>query len=159
MGVYANWAKLDPWFTIRMLFHAGHSNSPLSHPILTRQAFFGDAFPLSAVIPFQQHLNRYESFLWPFSMMYPFSSATNILRHIHNEGESGEKVLILTGSQDKLMDKLVTERTVTWYRDAATGRREGARLNFVEGAGHHLQNDVQWKDGAEKLFEFYKGIA
>lgn len=155
IGVYMNWAKIDPWFTIRMLFHAGHSNSPLSHPILTHRIFFGDSFPLSSVAPFQRHLNRYESFLWPFSMMHHFSSASNILSHIRNEGSSAEKVLVMAGSQDKLMDKTVTERTAAWYRDV----NAGVRIQFVEGAGHHLQNDVQWKDGAEKLLDFYKGIA
>ncbi|KAH7263597.1 Alpha/Beta hydrolase protein [Fusarium tricinctum] len=159
MGVYLNWWKMDPWFTVRMIFHLWHSNSPLSHPKLTQRAFFGDKFPLSAVIPFQRHMNRYESYMWPFSMMYGFASASNILRHIRNEGASGEKVLVMAGTQDKLMTAPVTENTAAFYREAGTEARDGVRLRFVEGAGHHLQNDIQWEDGAEKLFEFYKGVA
>ncbi|KAF4977144.1 hypothetical protein FZEAL_6287 [Fusarium zealandicum] len=159
MGVYMNWWRMDPWFTIRMVLHLWHSNSPLSHPKLTQRAFFGDKCPVSAVIPFQRHLNRYESYLWPFSMMYPFASASSILRRIHNDGASGEKVLVMAGTQDKLMTASVTDKTAAFYREAGTKARDGVRLCFVEGAGHHLQNDVQWEDGAEKLLEFYKGIS
>ena len=159
MGVYLNWWKMDPWFTIRMIFHLWHSNSPLSHPILTQRAFFGDKYPLSAVVPFQRHMNRYESYLWPFSMMYQFTSASTILKHIRNDGDSGEKVLVMAGSQEKLMTGPVSHKTAKYYREAGTKKRDEVRLRFVEGAGHHLQNDVQWEDGAEKLFDFYKGIA
>lgn len=104
-------------------------------------------------------MNRYESYLWPFGMMYSFASPSNILSHIRNDGASGEKVLVMAGTQDKLMTVPVTEKTATFYREAGNDKRDGVRLRFVEGAGHHLQNDVQWEDGAEKLFEFYKGIA
>lgn len=159
MGVYLNWWKMDPWFTIRMVFHLWHSNSPLSHPILTQRAFFGDKYPLSAVIPFQRHMNRYESYPWPLSMMYQFTSASTILKHIRNDGDSGEKVLVMAGSQDKLMTGPVSHKTAKYYHEAGTKKRDEVRLRFVEGAGHHLQNDVQWEDGAEKLFDFYKGIA
>jgi alpha-beta hydrolase superfamily lysophospholipase len=150
---------MDPWFAIRMIFHLWHSNSPLSHPKLTQRAFFGDEFPLSAVVHFQRHMNRYESYLWPFSMMYSFASASSILKHIRNDGASGEKVLVMAGTQDKLMTEPVTRKTARVYREAGTEKRDGVRLRFVEGAGHHLQNDVQWEDGAERLFHFYKGIA
>ncbi|KAL6414462.1 Arylesterase-like protein [Ilyonectria robusta] len=159
MGVYMNWAKLDPWFTIRLIFHGWHSNSPLSHPALTHRAFFGDSFPLSAVIPFQRRMNRYESYGWPFSMMRPFASASSILRHIHNGGASGTKLLVMAGSQDKLMNAQVTQETTAFYRAAADPESEVVRMEIVEGAGHHVQNDVQWEDGAEKLLSFYKGIS
>jgi hypothetical protein len=159
MGVYMNWWKMDPWFAIRMIFHLWHSNSPLSHPKLTQRAFFGDEFPLSAVVPFQRRMNRYEAYLWPFSMMYSFTSASTIMKHIRNDGTSSEKVLVMAGTQDKLMTEPVSQKTAEYYREAGTGERDGVRLCFVEGAGHHLQNDVQWEDGAEKLFDFYQGIA
>jgi hypothetical protein len=34
-------------------------------------------------------------------------------------------------------------------------RGDGVRVTWVPGAGHHLQNDVQWQVGAEKLLAFY----
>ncbi|KAM5345815.1 hypothetical protein ACJ41O_011676 [Fusarium nematophilum] len=153
MGVYVNWWRLDPWFAVRLVLHLWHSNSPLSHPKLTQRAFFGDSFPLSSVIPFQRRMNRYESYLWPFSMMYPFASARNVLSHISSDGD---KVLVMAGSQDKLMTAAVTEETAAFYGKEVDG---GVRMSFVEGAGHHLQNDTQWEDGAKKLLEFYEGVA
>ncbi|KPM34698.1 hypothetical protein AK830_g11872 [Neonectria ditissima] len=160
LGVYVNWIKLDPWFTIRLILHGWHSNSPLSHPALTRRAFFGESFPLSAMGPFQSRLNRYESYGWPFSMMRAFASAGSILRHVHNGGAGGIKLLVMAGSQDKLMTEKVTQETAAFYRAAADPEaKDVVRLEIVEGAGHHLQNDVQWQDGAGRLLNFYKGIA
>ncbi|KAI5458565.1 Alpha/Beta hydrolase protein [Mariannaea sp. PMI_226] len=157
MGVYMNWSRLDPWFMVRLMLHAFHPNSPLSHPILTHRAFFGDRFPMSAVMPFQRRMNRYESYGWPFSMMRPFATASSVLRHIHSEASSGYKVLVMAGSQDALMTPQVTRETTEFYRAEAGAER--VRMESVEGAGHHLQNDVQWEDGAAKLLDFYKGIA
>jgi hypothetical protein len=34
------------------------------------------------------------------------------------------------------------------------GARGGVRLVEVEGAGHHTQNDVQWKEAVEALRRF-----
>ncbi|VUC27308.1 unnamed protein product [Clonostachys rosea] len=155
MGVYQNWMKLDPWFGLRLIFHGYHSNSPLSHPILTRRVFFGDKFPLSAVIPFQRRMNRYESFLWPFSMMMPFASAGSVLQHIHHG-----KILVMAGSQDKIMPPKITTETAAYYREASASPNgeDSVRMELVEGAGHHLQNDIQWEDGAAKLWDFYKSI-
>ncbi|KAK7415080.1 hypothetical protein QQZ08_012440 [Neonectria magnoliae] len=156
IGVYMNWAKLDIWFTIRLMFHSWHPNSPLSHPALTRRAFFGDSFPLSAVTPFQRRMSRYESYRWPFSMMKPFATASSVLQHIHSGGAA--KLLVMAGSQDKLMTAQVTQDTAAFYRAAADPEGKEVRLEIVEGAGHHLQNDVQWEDGAGKLHDFYKGL-
>lgn len=35
---------------------------------------------------------------------------------------------------------------------------QGVRHVVVPGAGHHLQNDVQWEVGARKLLEFYEQL-
>ena len=166
MGVYMNWARLDPWFTVRLILHGWHPNSPLSHPTLTQRAFFGDKFPLTSVVAFQQRMNRYESYLWPFSMMRPFASAASVLRHVRRGepklGRVGRaRVLIMAGTQDKLMTPDVTRETAAFYRAAAAGDTQGdgggaVLMEMVEEAGHHLQNDVQWEDGAEKLWAFYK---
>lgn len=155
MGVYMNWAKVDPWFSIRMLFHFWHPNSPLSHPILTHRAFFGDKFPMSAVLPFQRRTSRFESFWWPLSMMRPFATAPQILANI-KPGE-GDCVLVMAGEQDKLMTPDVTRNTAAFYK-AALSAGKGVRMELVEGAGHHLQNDVQWEDGAQRLLDWYRQL-
>lgn len=163
MGVYVNWAKFDPWFSFRMIFHLWHPNSPLSHPGLTRRAFFSEAYPERNLITFQQHTNRYEAFWWPLTMLRPFSPASAILKQIHNTGT--ERVMVMAGTGDRMMTPDVTRQTAAFYREASEGRtaededvKDGVRLAFVQGAGHHLQNDVPWRDGAEKLLKFYKNI-
>ncbi|WDK10014.1 hypothetical protein CGRA01v4_01293 [Colletotrichum graminicola] len=181
-GVYANWAMFDPWFAVRMLFHGWHPNSPLSHPFLVKQAFFGDQMPESAALEFQKHVNRYESFLWPISMMRPFSSAANIIGSIASRG-SGERIMVLAGTQDKMMTRDVMSNLAALYRkefaDLVGGKKldakvevvkpldgegddddegGGVRLAWVPGAGHHLQNDAMWEIGAKKLLEFYEQL-
>lgn len=69
-----NWWKLDPLFTIRMWFHLGHPNSPLSHPSLTRRVFFHGPVSDAYMEEFQSHINPYECFWWPLAMMRPFAS-------------------------------------------------------------------------------------
>lgn len=178
--VYYNWWCFDPWFTIRMIFHGWHSNSPLSHPYLTKQAFFSAEYPETELVEFQHHLNRYESFLWPLGMMCPFVDAQRLLSNISGwQGSNTDRVLIMAGTGDKMMTEDVQRKAAKTYRDAfkvlvaekkidalqkkleplagegemdTTG--QGVRLAFVPGAGHHVQNDVQWKVGAKKLLDF-----
>ncbi|KXJ96389.1 Alpha/Beta hydrolase protein [Microdochium bolleyi] len=191
-GVYFNWACFDPWFSIRMLFHGWHSNSPLSHPFLVRQAFFSDSYPDAELAEFTAHLNRYESFLWPLGMLLPFTDARKILRNITGWGSGGgERVLIMAGTGDKLMTRSVQEKSALTFRTAfseiagreggieakddngsirplvAAGSGSGSELDnaghgvqlaYVQGAGHHLQNDTMWEVGAEKLARFLEQL-
>lgn len=155
MPVYMNWARLDPWFTLRMIFHLWHPNSSVSHPVLTQRAFFGDKFPLASVMPFQHRMNRFESLWWPLAMMRPFATAGQILDSIRPG--KGDRVLVMAGDQDKLMTPEVTLNTTAFYK-AVLPDGNGVRMELVEGAGHHLQNDVQWEDGAKRLLEWYKQL-
>jgi hypothetical protein len=179
-GVYKNWAALDPLFMVRMFWQGCHPNSPLSHPALTKQAFFSDSIADSYVVAFQKRICRYESFLWPWGMMYPFSNATRVVRQIFG-GNGGEKILVMSGTGDKLMTIPVMKELAARYREAYDGldetgvmldkvdakalgggyagsRGRGVRAVFVPRAGHHLQNDVQWEDGAWELLQFYRQL-
>ncbi|KAF9877586.1 hypothetical protein CkaCkLH20_04721 [Colletotrichum karsti] len=180
--VYANWAALDPWFLARMILQFWHPNSPLSHPFLVNQAFFGDEMTEAGVLDFMKHANRYESFLWPFSMMLPFAKPASIVNSIGGWG-SGERILVMAGTQDKLMTHGVTSNLARTLRTAfaelvgsnkldaqadevkplaGEGDKDDdgdwVRLAWVPGAGHHLQNDVMWEIGANKLLEFYEQL-
>lgn len=182
VGVYVNWAAFDPWFMVRMLLHGWHPNSPWSHPTLTRRAFFSDDYPESKLIEFQRRTNRYEAFLWPFSMMKPFAHADKVMTSVSGWGgaDGPNRVLVLTGDEDKLMTKSIMESLASKYRDAfrhlvvskkleakvddvkpldgkgvEDTEGEGVRLAWVPGAAHHLQNDVTWEVGAQKLLDFY----
>lgn len=186
MRVYINWWLLDPWFSLRMLFHGWHPNSPLSHPALTRRVFFSDAVSDSYVLRFQTHINAYESFLWPLGMMVPFANAATIIRRIVGWGQAGgQRILVLAGGRDRLMTMDVMEKLASFYREPArlllrdkkldavdeyvgqsdvekeSAKRggdidsDGVRLCVVPSAGHHMQNDVEWEIGAQKLLAFY----
>ncbi|KAL1404860.1 hypothetical protein Q8F55_008471 [Vanrija albida] len=145
-----NWMALDRWFVFRLLFcHFGHPNSALSHPLLTLRAFFGRQFPLQTVYPFQAKLARYESLRWPFSMVGPFARAQDVVKHVQRR-----RILVLAGDEDALMTPEITRETAAYYALA------GAEVTteFVSGAGHHLQNDVQWEEGAERLLDWYRAL-
>jgi pimeloyl-ACP methyl ester carboxylesterase len=184
MGVYINWWKLDPLFTIRMFFHGGHPNSPLSHPALTRRVFFHGPVSDTYIEEFQRHINPYECFWWPLTMMRPFTSFPQILTQISGWGEgSSSRVLVLRGEYDRLMTLPVMEKLANTFRTTfsqlvrekkieskeetvatipGVGGRDtegdGVRLCVVPGAGHHMQNDVGWEVGAQKLLEFYQQL-
>ena len=186
MGVYKNWAKADPWFSIRMILHLYHPNSPLSHPALVRRIFFSDAKPEHELLEFWRQGSRYEAFLWPFSMMYNFASPVDILKSIVGGDKGGDRVMVLTGTKDVIMTQDIMRDLGDRYRGAMkqmvrrkkmddeeeeeAGARvldgeggedsseAGVRVAWVPGAGHHLQNDVQWEIGAQKLLEFHRQL-
>ncbi len=186
VGVYMNWFRLDPLFTIRMLFHAWHPNSPLSHPALTRRVFFSDALPEPYVEEFQRRTAPYESMLWVMGMRKLFVSPPSILSQISGwTSTAGQRLLVLAGEGDKIMTPPEMQKLAKFYRDtfktpavqkklgpvdadlevqSAPGEGgqdtagQGVQLRFVPGAGHHMQNDVGWEVGARKLLEFYEQL-
>jgi hypothetical protein len=181
-----NWFRLDPWFTFRMIFHGWHPNSPLSHPVLTRRVFFSNELPDEYVHKFQQKVNPYESLLWPLGMSAPFVRPQMVLQQIAGWGSvatKGQRLLILRGEDDKIMDRVQMEKLAAFYRTAFTGLvadkkveaededvhaipgeggqdsvGHGIRVSVVPKAGHHLQNDVIWEVGARKLLDFYEQL-
>lgn len=161
-----------------MWLHLGHPNSPLSHPTLTRRVFFHGSVSDSYMEEFQRHINAYECLWWPLQMMRPFVDFSRIVTHIDGWGSTkAPRVLILSGEHDKLMTQPIMERLADTFRRALdhaatlkkvdTTRHElvadvdhedGVRLAVVPGTGHHMQNDIGWKFGAQKLFEFTQQI-
>ncbi|KAI8269444.1 lariat debranching enzyme [Colletotrichum sp. SAR11_239] len=161
-GVYANWAMFDPWFAVRMLFHGWHPNSPLSHPFLVKQAFFGDQMTEAGVADFQKHVNRYESFLWPISMMKPFAKATDIINSIAGWGTS-TRILILTGTQDKLMTRGVMQGLALAFRRAfaqLVGEKKlDAEVDDVYPTGSEGSEDDESCGGHGTLNAIYAAVA
>jgi len=171
-GVYVNWMSKDPFLMIRMILQGYHPNSPLSHPALTKQAFFCEKVSDSYVEAFHRRLSPFESFLWPFGMLLPFATPARIVGSVVGSAK-GLKILVMGGERDIMTTPDVMRKLASRLREAIEGRSSrkqtdgeksmdattaGVRCVFVEGAGHHLQNDVQWKDGARKLFEFYERV-
>ena len=163
-----------------MVFHGWHPNSPLLHPLLTKRVFFSNGISESYLLEFQRRICPYESFLWPLGMMRRFTDAEVIAQQISGWG-SGQRILVMSGTEDKLMTVPVMQKLAAFFRDAVTrlaqGRKNdavvveqseslegeggldtvdrGVRYCLVPGAGHHLQNDVMWEVGARKLAAFY----
>ncbi|KAK4152892.1 Alpha/Beta hydrolase protein [Chaetomidium leptoderma] len=179
---YQSWMKLDPWFLLRMILHLGHPNSPLSHPALTKRAFFSDQQSDTYVEAFQARSSPYESFIWALGMTWRFVNQQNVISRIASRAK-GQSILVLNGELDKIMTLPIMEDLASMYRtgyssmvrqgrfqgeDAEVvpmqgeGNRDnaghGVRFAVVPGAGHHLQNDVTWKVGAQKLLAFYEQL-
>uniref|UniRef100_L2GEA8 Alpha beta hydrolase fold protein n=1 Tax=Colletotrichum fructicola (strain Nara gc5) TaxID=1213859 RepID=L2GEA8_COLFN len=101
----------------------------------------------------------------------------------HSGWGTSTRILILTGTQDKLMTHGVMQKLAGTFRHAfaqlvgekkldakvdtvnSTGSEGseddegcGVRLAWIHGAGHHLQNDVMWEVGAKKLLDFYEQL-
>lgn len=134
MRVYINWWLLDPWFSLRLLFHGWHPNSPLSHPALTRRVFFSDAVSDSYVAKFQKHINAYESFLWPLGMMVPFANAAAVIRRITGwDRGNGQRILVLAGGRDRLMTMDVMEKLAGFYRQSFRLLSRTKKLDAVDG--------------------------
>ncbi|KAI3323852.1 alpha/beta-hydrolase [Xylariaceae sp. AK1471] len=182
LPVYMNWWLLDPWFTIRLLFHGWHSNSPLSHPFLVKQVFFSKDYPEDKLAEFQSHLSRYESFLWPLGMTFRFVNPKKVMQNIMGWGNSN-RMLIMAGTEEKLMTRPIQEKIAETYRTAFSelvqekkleakdeavcplqgeggldNSGHGVELAWVLGAAHHLQNDTAWIIGAEKLVAFLRRL-
>jgi hypothetical protein len=179
---YQNWWNLDRWFIPRMILQLWHPNSPLSHPALTRRAFFSDAQTDAYVEAFQDRISAYESLVWAMGMMRPFVDPAKILGRI-SAGSAGQRIMVLAGELDKIMTVPIMEDLAQFYRakysslvqqgtlegvDAEVvplpgdggqdNTGHGVRYCVVPRAGHHLQNDVPWEIGAQKLLAFYKQL-
>ncbi|KAK0626383.1 Alpha/Beta hydrolase protein [Immersiella caudata] len=183
LGVYMNWFRLDPWFTFRMIFHLWHPNSPLSHPALTRRVFFSEELDGEYVERFQEKASPYESFLWIMGMRKTFVNPQTVLSQISSWGRSRQSMMILRGEVDKIMPKDEMDKLAGFYRKAFSGlvaqkkldvedtdvqpisgdggqdnAGHGVRISMVPKAGHHMQNDITWEAGAQKLLDFYNQL-
>jgi hypothetical protein len=148
-----------------MVMHGWHPNSPLSHPTLIRRAFFAGDVSDAYLLEFQERGSRYESFWWPLTMLRQYAQPERILRQVDNESSSGSKMLLMTGTEDKLVTPATTVRLGGVYKAAAErvwGEKtpEGTvEIVLVKKAGHHLQNDTVWLDGAKVLAEFHGKVS
>ncbi len=165
-----------------MVLHLWHPNSPLSHPALTRRAFFSAEQTDAYVEAFQDRISPYESLRWALGMMKPFANGEKVLEHISGGG-SGQRLMVLAGELDKIMTVPIMQELAQWYRTKynflvrqgavqgvddevvplpGAGDQDnvghGVRFCVVPKAGHHLQNDVPWEVGAQKLLAFYQQL-
>lgn len=60
------------------------------------------------------------------------------MRNLQNDGESGRQNM----------------KATTSFGGATVGSDHGVRLVVIEGAGHHLSDDIHQNEGAEALLQF-----
>ncbi|KAF2219944.1 Alpha/Beta hydrolase protein [Elsinoe ampelina] len=168
LGVYINWFRADPWFPIRIYWHLFHARSPLSSTALVKNAFFCDEYPIEKIPALEKLMAPYESMLWPSSMFWRFISIRKVLGNV-NVAVGRPSVLVMAAEKSRLMDPAMMRRAADEYamgiRDvlleedkevSASQVAQTVSYELIRGAGHHLQNDLQWRDGAEKMAKFYK---
>lgn len=163
--VYLSWWTMDKWFIPRMYLRDFlHPRSPLSSSSLVKTAFFCDSFPLSYAKTFETLMSEYESLIWPLQIM--FRGYIDTHRVLLN---CNQQLFVLAGENDRLMRLDLMERTAAEYtmtlgeleRDMGiTPGKGNGRVDFdeVEGSGHHLMNDKQWRDGVGILEEWFEVI-
>ncbi|ROT43452.1 alpha/beta-hydrolase [Sodiomyces alkalinus F11] len=146
LGVYRNWVALDPWCMLRLILQGGHPNSPLSHPALTKQSFFSGGVSDAKVLDFQTRMCRYESFLWPISMLRPFVHVEDVVGSIQGWGGypgSGmtARVLVMTGTEDKLTTPHIMKRVAIAYRNALSRLVDTEKTHAEENHRNIEAND------------------
>lgn len=122
---------------------------------------------------------EYESLLWPMTMMFSFVEVNNVLRNIAGWGTSN-RFLMVAGEKDNLVGtKIMAELTDLYQKTAsdllhkgqlpskiqealgvepADHSKNGIKFAIIPGAGHHLQNDLQWEDTASRILDFLEKL-
>lgn len=184
LGPYWNWFKLDPWFAPRFcLRDLWHPRSPLSSTSLIHRAFFCSSFPMERIGDFEGFMPEYESLTWPLGMIFPFVSVKKVLMNIVGWHQGRQRLLVVAGEKDMLMGVSLMRQMATQYRrnfvtsvrrlllkdekeldsdetddlniqEGVESSVNGVRFVVIKGSGHHLQNDVQWKDCAGQVLGF-----
>jgi pimeloyl-ACP methyl ester carboxylesterase len=169
--IFDNWAKLDRPVYIRGFLQAQHPKSNLSTVRLAQRAFFGPDKLRDEVAEFMKWSADYEAIQWPFASfgrkkngIYHWLAPEDIVNSISSWKTNAERILVLQGSADVLMEG-TQDRMVREYRDACrkvmdseANQASGVRSVLIQRGGHHIQNDVQWREGAAALLDWLRQV-
>ena len=188
LGTFINFLRMDPLFVPRLLLYCLHPRAMLPTTIHLRRLFFSPQYPNDELEDFNHYLPESESMVWVLGLIRKFVDFRIVVqRSITGLGSSQlneERILILVGELDVLMDVSMMRRLATRYRDAVkqlTGekreghvssdeddeaytetytenRGDGVRMVVVKGAGHHVQNDLQWEVGVQRVADFLQQL-
>jgi pimeloyl-ACP methyl ester carboxylesterase len=153
LRVNRNWLGMDWLLFPRLLRHMCHPRSPLSSTALVRRAFYSPEAGREVVEGYERRLAEYESVLWPLSMLRRFVDREELLGGI--EGWGKRKVLVVWGEKDILV-RGEGERLVKWIRGGREGGEE-VMGKGVNGVGHMVMLDSNWKEGVEVVAEWLDG--
>ena len=188
LRTFINLIRMDPLFLPRFLLYRLHPRALLPTTVHVRRLFFSPQYPNDKLEDFNQYLAESESMVWVLGMIPKFADFQIVVqRSIIGLGGSepkGERILILVGEHDVLMDVQMMRRLAMRYRDAVKqsigengeshvgsdganqadteayteNRGDGVRTVVVKGAGHHVQNDLQWEVGAQRVADFLQQL-
>jgi hypothetical protein len=126
----------------------------------------------------------YESLAWPLGMMKRFTHVPSILQNIQGWGISPSRIMIMAGTEDKLMGVKLMKDMAEEYREGVktlSGKKRiepaeirqtrseisqnvgqtvdsGVSMTTIRVARHHVQNDVQSEEAAEALKMFLEQL-
>jgi hypothetical protein len=125
---------------------------------------------------FENLMPEYESLVWPLGMMFSFVNVENVLRNILGwSHETKERILVIAGENDALMGVELMRNMAADYRQqfikfmrslwggqfegsvdmkAGSDDQQGVRFDVIRDSGHHVQNDLHWKDCARTILGF-----
>jgi len=181
----SNLVCTDPFVVPRILFHGLHPRSILLTTTQVRRIFFSSQYPDDddKLEDFIQYLAESEAVFWALGMTSKFVDFRRVVQNIAGWGGGkldGERILIMGGELDILMDPQMIHRLAKDYRNTARDsmgekvdrindvgyseeaytedREDGVRVVIVKGAGHHVQNDLQWEVGAQRVVDFLQQL-
>lgn len=152
-----------------------------------RRAWFSPEYPSDKLQEVMKYMPEIETFFCGIELCFPFASCRHIVQNLLGwsaDKLESQKILVISGSADKLMDPSTMRQLSKCYRDAIqyvmperaspvidtagdednTGKLfeenqgSGIRMVVVNGAGHHIQNDIQWEIGAERVADFLQQL-
>jgi pimeloyl-ACP methyl ester carboxylesterase len=169
--IFDNWKKIDPPVFFRGLLHANHPKSSLSTIRMAQNAFFGPDKPKHEVAEFMKWSADYEVLQWPFASLgskknglYTWLDPGDIVNSISSWKPNSDRILVLQGSEDALMvdthDRMVSEYRRTCHKVSGleADQTSGVRSVIIQRGGHHIQNDVQWREGAAALLDWLRQV-
>ena len=102
-------------------------------------------------------------------MVRSFLSFPRVVQNITGWNR-GDRVCVVAGTEDKLMGVALMEKLSGCFREAVKEHaadkkidipedvEEGVRFITIKGAGHHLQNDLVWEEGARQVLGFLEAL-
>jgi len=150
---------------------------------------FSPGYPSDKLEDFTRYLPESEAIIWVLGLILEFTDFRIVVQRsivgLKGGAPDGERILILAGELDVMMDIQMMRRLTKRYRDAvrhvmgenAQGhvssdvgyeaereeaytedRGDGVRMVVVKGAGHHVQNDLQWEVGVQRVVVFLQQL-
>lgn len=186
--IHNNWAMADVWFLPRLYLRDwGHPRSPLSSTSLVHKIFFSKEYPTHLVALFEQYMAEYEALLWPMACMFRYVTTRTILSSlVGSDGGrvlliAGEKDILVTPSliaraaedyrveRRKLVAEGVLKRVnsdeqnvnntdVGGSGDKDIGSMDGIEFKIIPKSGHHVQNDLQWEEAAQLIYDWLERL-